>query len=93
MAKRNTVPMPAISQTASIWVKIVTEFERLLAYQSAMAQARAMRKRSLISDNELGQIENRMAGKYGLAYGDLYRDLDLITLGSGGNMPYYEGGV
>ena len=85
--------MLAISQTASSQVNIVTEFERILAYQSAMAQARTMMKRGLISEAGLLKIEESMAEKYGLAYGDIHRDMDLITLASGGNMPYYEGGV
>ena len=71
----------------------MTEFERILAFQSAMAQARVLMKRGFISEEELLKIEESIAGKYGLPYGDLYRDLDLITLGSRGNMPYYEGGV
>jgi len=93
MVKRSTAPMLAISQTASSQVNIVTEFERILAYQSAMAQARTMMKRGLISEAGLLKIEESMAEKYGLAYGDIHRDMDLITLASGGNMPYYEGGV
>ena len=93
MAKRNTAPTRAILQTASGQVNIVTEFEKVLAYQSAMAQARVMRKAGLITDEELINIEESMAKKYGFETGDLHRDLDLITLASGGNMPYYEGGV
>jgi len=52
-----------------------------------------MMKRGLISEAGLLKIEESMAEKYGLAYGDIHRDMDLITLASGGNMPYYEGGV
>ena len=89
--RRNTVPIPAISQIVSGQVSIVTEFARILAYQSAMAQARVLMNRGLLSVAGLLKIEESMAGKYGLPYGDLYRDMDLITLGSRGNMPYYEG--
>ena len=93
MAKRNTARTPAISQTAFSRVIVVTEFERILAYQSAMAQARAMIKKMIITDGELLGIEALMAKKYGFTFGDIHRDLDLITLASRGNMPYYEGGV
>lgn len=93
MVKRNTVPMPAISQIDSGQVNILTEFQRILAYQSAMAQARAMRKRGLINDDELLKIEELFAKKYSFNFGDIHRDMDLINLVSRGNMPYYEGGV
>lgn len=93
MVKRNTVPTRAISQTVSDQVNSVTERERILAYQSAMVQVRAMRKRGLINDDELLKIEELFAKKYSFNFGDIYRDMDLITLGSRGNMPYYEGGV
>ena len=49
--------------------------------------------RGLISVAELLKIEESMAKKYGFDFGDIHRDMDLITLGSRGNMPYYEGGV
>ena len=85
--------MPAISQIVSGQVNSVTEHARVLAYQSAMAQARIMMNRGLISVAELLKIEESMAKKYGFDFGDIHRDMDLITLGSRGNMPYYEGGV
>ena len=93
LAKRNTVPTHAILQTASGQVNIVADPARILAYQSAMAQARAMRETGIISVDELLKIEALMAKKYGFELGDLHRDLDMITLGSRGKMPYYEGGV
>ena len=71
----------------------MADYARIVAYQSAMAQARAMRKRGLVSEEELQKIEELMAKKYGFDLGDIHRDMDLITLGSRGNMPYYEGGV
>ena len=91
--KRSIAPTLVISQTVSGQVSVVSEFERILAYQSAMAQARAMMKTGIIEEEELIKIETLMAKKYGFDFRDLLRDIDLIMLGSRGNMPYYEGGV
>ena len=91
--KRNIAPTVVISQIANRQGISMTECERTIAYQSAMAQARAMIKTGTITDEELLRIEAIVAKKYSFALGDLHRDIDLITLGSRGNMPYYEGGV
>ena len=53
--------------------------EEILAYCSAMAQARRMLSLHLITREEYGEIDTMMLHKYGLSLGSLFRDMRLIT--------------
>jgi len=61
-------------------------FEALLGYKSAMAQARLMRSKGLITAEEYGIIETKMCGIFGINFGSLYRDNDWINEASDGNI-------
>ena len=53
--------------------------DNILAYCSAMAQARRMLFLRLITKEEYGKIDTMMLHKYGLSLGSLFRDMTLIT--------------
>ena len=61
-------------------------FEALLGYKSAMAQARLMQAKGLISAEEYAKIETKMCENYGINFGSLYRDIDWINTPFRGNM-------
>ena len=52
--------------------------DNILAYCSAMAQARRMLSLRLITREEYGKIDTMMLQKYGLSLGSLFRDMTLI---------------
>ena len=61
-------------------------FQALLGYKSAMAQARQMLSKGLITVGEYGIIETKMCEIYGINFGSLYRDIDWINTPFRGNM-------
>ena len=70
--------MPA---TSPIVIKRIVSAmnDNILAYCSAMAQARRMLSLRLITKEEYGKIDTMMLHKYGLSLGSLFRDMRLIT--------------
>lgn len=50
------------------------------SYHSAMIQAKIMLESGIIDENDIVSIENRLAQKYGLNFGSLFRENDLINL-------------
>lgn len=61
-------------------------FDALLGYKSAMAQARIMLEKRLITAEEFAIIETKMCETYGINFGSLYRDIDWINTPFRGNM-------
>lgn len=61
-------------------------FHALMGYKSAMAQARLMLSKGLITATEYGIIETKMCGIFGINFGSLYRENDWIISGFRGNM-------
>ena len=53
-------------------------FNTLLHYKSAMAQARIMLSRGLITADEYSAIEQKMCENFGINFDSLYRDNDWI---------------
>ena len=66
-------------------------FASILGYKSAMAQARLMLSKGIISEDEYAIIDTMMAEKYGLSSCSLFRDNDLLYSSISGNMSHYEG--
>ena len=64
--------------------------QRQMAYQAAMALARRMLSKGLISEEEYAEIDTIIAKKYGISSCSLYRGIDLIYSGFRGNMSHYE---
>ena len=64
--------------------------KRLFAYQMAMALARSMRSKGLISAKEYAKIDTIIANKYGISSCSLYCGMDLIYDGFRGNMSHYK---
>lgn len=64
----------------------MTDFQKVQAYQSVMAQARIMLKRGIIDESDFVSIENKLAEKYGLKIGSIYREIDLINVAFRANM-------
>lgn len=61
-------------------------FHALMGYKSAMAQARLMLSKGLITATEYGIIETKMCGIFGINFGSLYRDNDWINRETDGNI-------
>lgn len=64
----------------------MADFTKIQAYQSAMMQARIMFEKSIISKDDIVLIENKLAEKYGLEFGSIYREIDLINVAYRANM-------
>ena len=65
-------------------------FDRVCGYKSAMAQARLMLLKGILTGSEYLEIDTMMAEKYGLSSCSLYRDNDLLYKENDGNMSHYE---
>ncbi len=64
----------------------MTDFQKIQAYQSAMTQAQIMLKNGIIGKNDIVSIEHKLAKKYGLEFGSIYREIDLINVAFRANM-------
>ena len=64
----------------------MTDFHKVQAYQSAMAQAQIMLKNGIIGKDDIVSIEHKLAEKYGLKIGSIYREIDLINVALRANM-------
>ena len=64
----------------------MNDFQKAQAYQSAMAQAQIMLKNGIIGKDDIVSIEHKLAEKYGLKIGSIYREIDLINVTFGANM-------
>jgi len=64
----------------------MTDFQKVQAYLSAMAQAQIMLKNGIIGKDDIVSIEHKLAEKYGLEIGSIYREIDLITVSFRANM-------
>ena len=52
----------------------MTDYEkRLMAYQTAMALARSVRSKGIISTKEYEKIDTIIAKKYGISSGSIFR--------------------
>jgi hypothetical protein len=64
----------------------MTDFQKVQAYQSAMTQAQIMLENGIIGKDDIVSIEHKLAEKYGLKIGSIYREIDLINVTFGANM-------
>jgi len=55
-----------------------------------MAQVKTMLERGIIDENDIVSIEDKLAQKYELKFGSIYRENDLINLGFRANMSYNQ---
>lgn len=62
-------------------------FHSLLEYKSAMAQARLMLSKGLITATEYGIIETKMCGIFGINFDSLFRENDWIINEFRANIP------
>lgn len=54
--------------------QVMSDYEkRLMAYQTAMALARSMRSKGIISAKEYAKIDTIIAKKYGISSGSIFR--------------------
>jgi hypothetical protein len=67
-------------------VAAMADMKKIQAYQSALSQARNMLHKGIIDMADIVLIENRLAEKYGLAFGSIYREIDLIKITDRANM-------
>ena len=80
----NSAPRSAIEK--GVLVMDDKTFQALLGYKSAMAQARLMLSKGLITEREYTIIETKMCGKFGINSISLYRDIDWINSAFRGNI-------
>lgn len=64
----------------------MTDLQKVQAYQSAMTQAQIMLKNGIIDKDDIVSIEHKLAKKYGLEIGSIYREIDLINVSFRANM-------
>ena len=64
----------------------MADFTKIQDYQSAMAQARNMLEKGIIDKADIVLLENKLAGKYELGFGSIYREIDLINVTYRANM-------
>jgi len=64
----------------------MTDFQKVQAYQSAMTQAQIMLENGIIGKDDIVSIEHKLAEKYGLKIGSIYREIDLISIAFRANM-------
>ena len=64
----------------------MTDFQKVQAYQSAIVQAQIMLKNGIIDKDDIVSIEHKLAEKYGLKIGSIYREIDLIHVAFRANM-------
>ena len=61
-------------------------FQALMDYKTAMAQAKVMLSKGLISAKEYSVIETKMCGRFGINSDSLFRENDWINSCFRGNM-------
>lgn len=64
----------------------MSDFQKVQAYQSAMTQAQLMLKNGILGQDDIVSIEHKLAEKYGLKAGSIYREIDLINVAYRANM-------
>ena len=68
----------------------MTDFTKIQSYHSAMVQARIMLENDIIDKADIVLIENKLAEKYGLKFGSIYREIDLLYKVINGNISHYK---
>lgn len=58
----------------------MADFTKIQDYQSALSQARSMLEKDIIDKADFVLIESKLADKYGIEIGSIYREIDLINL-------------
>lgn len=64
----------------------MADFTKIQDYQSALSQARNMLEKGIIEKADIVLIENKLAEKYGIEIGSIYREIDLINVTYRANM-------
>ena len=82
----STAPTAATSQIDIRIVAVMADMKKIQAYQSALSQARNMLDKGIIDMADIVLIEHKLAEKYGLAFGSIYREIDLIKITDRANM-------
>ena len=88
-AERMNASTAPIAATLLIDIRIVAEMadmRKIQAYQSALSQARNMLDKGIIDIANIVLIENKLAEKYMLPFGSIYREIDLIKITDRANM-------
>jgi len=67
-------------------VAAMADYKKIQVYQSAMTQVRNMLEKGILEKNDIVLIENKLAEKYGLEFGSIYREIDLISVSFRANM-------
>ena len=74
-------------------VMIMTDDQMLICYQSTMRIARQWLGSGLINEGDYEEFDTIVAEKFGIPARSIWRDIHLIKLPVGGNMPPTKGGI
>ena len=85
----NTAPRRVIGK--GVFTMDNNTFQALMGYKSAMAQARLMRSKGLITTEEFAIIETKMCELFGINFDSLFRENDWIISEFRGNMSPTKG--
>lgn len=88
--RKSIAPMPVTLKLVMRVVAAMNNRSNIQAYHSAMAQVKTMLERGIIDENDIVSIEDKLAQKYELKFGSIYRENDLINLGFRANMSYNQ---
>ena len=85
----NTAVMPAISRT-DLEVAAMTkeQIQNEKMYLGTMTTAKHLLKQGIISEEEYCQIDTKFKEQYAVSFSTLFTDINLIKLGSYGNIAH-----
>ena len=74
-------------------VMLMADDKMLICYQSTMRIARQWLGSGLITEGDYQKFDTIVAEKFGIPARSIWRDIHLIKLPAGGNMPPTKGGI
>lgn len=77
---------PRSATEKGVWLMDNKTYQALLGYKSAMAQAKLMLSKGLLTTEEFGIIDTKMCEKFGINFCSLFRENDWINTDFRGNM-------
>ena len=93
-ARGSSVPGPATLRIATDKaVKRVADEKAFMCYQQTMHIAKQWLGSGLITEGDYQKFDTIVAEKFGISARSIWRDIHLIKLPAGGNMPPTKGGI
>ena len=93
-ARGSSAPRAVISPIGMVRVvMLMADDKALMYYLSTMRIARQWLGSGLITDSDYEKFDTIVAEKFGIPARSIWRDIHLIKLPAGGNMPPTKGGI